>query len=61
VTNFRIILLLAAMSLLSACASTSAGINADTYQRDAPDLPFDPHPEQPGTFTNRTYHTTLSD
>ena len=51
------------MSLLAlgGCASTPPDPNGESYEPDSPALPIDPHPAQPGTFTNRTDHTTSSD
>ncbi len=57
----RIALLLVSLLALVGCASTAPGPNGDSYERDSPALPIDPHAAQPGTFTNRTDHTTLSD
>ncbi len=59
--RIRIILLLACMISLGGCAATGADPQGNSYGPDSPALPFDPHPAQPGTFTNRTDHTMLSD
>jgi hypothetical protein len=55
----RIVLLLLSVAALEAC--TSSAPQGELNEPDSPALPIDPHPAQPGTFTNRTDHTTLSD